>query len=185
MPKSIISKKCDFTFAIHDFEQAERLKKEVYDFDIWAYIDHLPDDEDGHNHTHFYIHCKQPISIKNLSEKLDIPENFIEWVRCKTVFIQYLIHKNNPEKHQYQPENIITNDFEYINNFLTLRVGADFNMEFQDLLDLVNGRITPYQYMNNHSSQLKSLPFYSRQLFLMRLINLASQGEENRFKKYT
>lgn len=185
MSASKLGKKCDFCFALHDFDQISRLKKEVFDFDVWAYIDHLPDTDDGNNHTHFYIHLKQPVSISNLSEKIDIPENMIEWVRNKTMFIQYLIHKNNPEKHQYLEENISTNDPEYINKYLVASASTDLFAEFDDLRSLACGDITPYKYIQTHSASLKNLPFYSRQLYLCRLINLAQQGEENRRKKYT
>ena len=178
------NKKCDFSFALHDFDQVQRLKQEVFDFDIWAYIDHIPDDDNGSNHTHFYIHLKQPITISNLAEKLDLPENMIEWVRNKTLFIQYLIHKNQPEKTQYLEKDIVTNDTEFIHKFLFASVGTDLFSEFDDLRRLASGDITPYQYINEHSSSLKSLPFYSRQVYMCRLINLASQGEVSRQKKY-
>lgn len=185
MSSGKLGKKCDFCFALHDQDQVSRLKNEIFDFDIWAYIDHLPDTDDGHNHTHFFIHLKQPVLISNLSEKLDLPTNMIEWVRNKTLFIQYMIHKNDPDKHQYLKEDIVTNDPEYINRFLNAAVGTDLFSEFDDLRNLASGNITAYQYINEHSASLKNLSFYSRQLFLTRLINLASQGEMNRLKKYT
>lgn len=184
MSTSKLGKKCDFTLALHDIDQINRLKQEVFDFSIWAYIDHLPDTDDSSSHTHFYIHLKQPIFISTLSEKLDIAENMIEWVRNKTLFIQYLIHKNNPEKVQYTEDKIITNDREFIHSFLTAQTSTDLHSEFNDLCSLARGDITPYKYLDNHSNQLKNLPFYSRQLYLIRLINLASQGESSRLEKY-
>lgn len=178
-------KHCDFTFALSDISQCERLISEIYDFPIFAYIKHLPDDENGSVHYHFYLHLNQPITIKNLSLKLDISENMIEWVRVKTKLIQYLIHKNNPEKNQYNSDDIITNNREYINNFLFPENNkVDIFREFKDLSSVANGFITPFEYLNNNSYSISSLPFYSRQLFLARLIGLAEKGEiahNNRF----
>ena len=54
-------KHCDFTFALSDISQCERLISELSDFPIWAYIKHFPDDENGSDHFHFYLHLSQPI----------------------------------------------------------------------------------------------------------------------------
>ena len=110
------SKHCDFTFALHNDIQASRIIDELPDFDIWAYIRHFPDDDNGTIHHHFYIHLKQPITIKAMANKLDLPANMVEWVRNKTKLIQYLKHDNHPDKIQYDDEEIITNNREYINN---------------------------------------------------------------------
>ena len=112
------SKHCDFTFALHDESQAFRIIEELPDFDTWAYIRHFPDDDNGSIHYHFYIHIKQPISLKAIANKLDLPIHMIEWVRNKTKLIQYLKHDNHPDKIQYDDDEIKTNNREYINNFL-------------------------------------------------------------------
>lgn len=171
------SKHCDFTFALSDIEQALRIVSELPDFDTWAYIKHQPDSENGSDHYHFYIHLKQPITIKNLAQKLDLPPNMVEWVRNKTKMIQYLIHKNHPDKIQYLDTEIETNNREYINNFLKpVEHSVNISCEFEDLSAVANGKITPYAYLDNHSDSISNLPFYSRQLFLMRLINLGKEG---------
>lgn len=171
------SKHCDFTFALSDLDQALRIVSELPDFDTWAYIKHQPDSENGSDHYHFYIHLRQPVSIKNISEKLDLQPNMIEWVRNKTKMIQYLVHKNHPDKIQYLDSDIETNNREYINKFLNPKsVIVDVDSEFNDLRDIVSGKITPYYYLKQHSDSISNLPFYSRQLFLTRILSLARQG---------
>lgn len=178
-------KHCDFTFALSDINQCDDIISCLPDFDIWAYIKHDPDSDNGSIHYHFYIHVKQPITIKNLSEKLDIPSNFIEWVRVKTRLIQYLIHKNQPDKKQYDPSLLITNNSEFINKFLSPKDSSiDLHSESYDLQRLVRGDISPDQYIEFHKDSISNLPFYSRQIFLMRIIQLGKEGYQFRIDKY-
>ena len=170
---NINSKHCDFTFALSDLIQANRIISELPDFDTWAYIKHFPDIENSSDHYHFYLHLKQPITVKNLSVKLDIPANMIEWVRNKTKLIQYLIHKNNPEKIQYLDKEIETNNREYLNKFLNPTDNkTDVINEFRDLSKVSRGRLSAFDYVKLHSDSLANLPFYSRSTFLIRLLNL-------------
>lgn len=172
------SKHCDYTWALSDPEQCERLTIDINDFPCWAYIIHEPDTECGHLHYHFYIHLTQPMSIQALSDKLDIPAHMIEWVRSKTRMIQYLIHKNNPEKKQYSESDLYTNNREYIHNFLEPSTAStDIFSEYKALSDVASGLISPNEYLKLHSDSISSLPFYSRSIFLMRLFNLRKENE--------
>ena len=172
------SKHCDFTFALSDLSQCFRIIEELPDFDTWAYIHHYPDHEDGSEHYHFYIHVRQPLSIKSISTKLDLPPHMIEWVRNKTKLIQYFTHSNEIDKILYEDSEIITNNREYINNFLHPESSVvDVWSEFKSLDFLSNGLITYKEYIDKNSNKLSNLPFYSRSIFLMRLINLR-KGED-------
>lgn len=179
-------KHCDFTFALSDISQCERLISELDDYPFWAYIRHDPDDENGSDHYHFYIHLQQPISISNLADKLDIPENMIEWVRVKTKLIQYLIHKNNPEKKQYDPLEVITNNREWLNRFIfpELVYKVNIHQEINDFADLECGRISITQFLDSHSDQISNMPFYTRSLYLMRIYKLAKEGATQYKSRY-
>lgn len=179
-------KHCDYTFALSDISQCERLISELDDFPIWAYIRHDADDENGSDHYHFYIHLQQPLTISNLSQKLDIPENMIEWVRVKTKLIQYLIHKNNPEKKQYNPEEIITSNREWLNRFLFPELISKVNIhqELDDFADLASGRITIHNFLDKHSDQISNMSFYTRSLYLMRVFNLGKEGSISYKSRY-
>lgn len=170
-------KHCDYTFALSNLSQCDDVILALNDFPIYAYIKHQPDDENGSEHYHFYIHLTQPLSIQALSDKLEIPPHMIEWVRVKTKLIQYLIHKNNPDKIQYSPDSIITNNREYIENFLNPKCSTvNLHSEINDYSDLACGRITINQFLDKHSDSISSLPFYSRSIYLMRLFKLAEGG---------
>ena len=181
-------KHCDYTFALSDISQCERLISDCYlhDFPVWAYIRHDPDDDNGSDHYHFYIHLSQPMSISNLSEKLEIPQNMIEWVRVKTRLIQYLIHKNQPEKKQYDPNEIISNNREYLNRFLFPELVSltNIHQEIDDFASLAKGKITVHQFLDAHSDQISNMPFYSRSQFLIRIYQLGKEGAKEYKSRY-
>lgn len=179
------SKHTDFTFALHDEDQINKVLDVLPDFPFWAYINHIPDDENGSDHTHFYIRSN-PLTIKALAEKLDLPPHMIEWVRVKCRMIQYFTHKNNPDKNQYKFESIATNDRELLKKlyFADEQTTIDINDEFSSLSKVAAGLISPHEYIRDNYSKIASLPFYSRQLFLFRLVNLGERGENNRSQHY-
>ena len=88
--------------------------------DVYAYILHdLDTNEDGEAkrpHVHVYAEMKQcrrlMTNLSSLANALgyDTMQISIEKASSNpTGFIQYLVHKNNPEKHQYAPSEIATN----------------------------------------------------------------------------
>ena len=76
----------------------------------YAYICHDRDvSPDGATPTHFHVFLKfvNPVGFKYIKEAF--PYGDIESARSTNACIQYLIHKNNPEKMQYQKAEICTN----------------------------------------------------------------------------
>lgn len=61
-------------------------------------------------HIHIVAHSESNLLLGRAAIKFGVPSNMVE--RCKSLkgSIQYLIHKNNPEKYQYGIGEIITND---------------------------------------------------------------------------
>lgn len=86
-----------------------------------AYISHDKDiKEDGQpkkKHIHLILWFDREKSIKALSKELNFPINRIKWKADIYGTLQYLIHKNNPEKAQYDYKEIhsdIDGLYEYI-----------------------------------------------------------------------
>ena len=52
-------------------------------------------------HWHIVVWNKSPILLGTAATKLDLPSNYVQRVKNLKRAIQYLIHKNNPEKYQY------------------------------------------------------------------------------------
>lgn len=82
-------------------------------FEKWAYITHDMDvREDGtlkKPHIHLYAKTCNACTVTALAKKLGIASEDIEFVRSVKGCQRYLIHADNPEKAQYQIEEVITN----------------------------------------------------------------------------
>ena len=88
----------------------------------FSYIKHNADEDDKNLHYHLVLYFKGKVSrfttLQNLFEGAHIEQtNKQRYKRC----IQYLIHKNNPEKEQYAQELIVS------------------NIETSELADILNG----------------------------------------------
>ena len=85
-----------------------------YDGLRYAFILHDKDKSpDGPAPEHFHIVIWFNVSTKNIRFKMlkDLfPFGSIQQARSKNASVQYLIHKNNPEKYQYNKTEIFTNE---------------------------------------------------------------------------
>ena len=83
----------------------------------WAYIFHDHDDTDKHIHillydeggTNLSSHCNRFSSV--------LPSNFILKVWSPRAMARYLVHKDNPEKYQYNIDDIQTNSKDKLLSF--------------------------------------------------------------------
>lgn len=98
---------------LYSEEEYKRILTIIKDTMQWASIIHDKDiDEKGEKvgtHRHLQIYSKIQKSISSWSKFLEIKENMIQTIRYKPSAIQYLIHKNNPEKYQYNKKDIESN----------------------------------------------------------------------------
>ena len=82
-------------------------------FEQWAYITHDMDvNADGSlkkPHIHLYGKVRNACTVTALAKKLLVPANDIAYVRNVKGCQRYLIHADNPEKAQYQIEEVISN----------------------------------------------------------------------------
>lgn len=82
-------------------------------FEQWAYILHDSDitaDGDAKKaHYHFYGKCPTPRTPQNVSNVIGVPLESIRNVTKWKSAIRYLIHADNPEKFQYEPDSVSAN----------------------------------------------------------------------------
>lgn len=73
-----------------------------------AFIYH---DKDEDKKAHYHLLCFFPTqhSLSAYAKKFEIEEHNIQIIKNKVGAIQYLIHKNNPEKYQYDIDSICSN----------------------------------------------------------------------------
>lgn len=85
---------------------------------------------DTKTHYHIVLYFRKPTSILNISKKLDVSTNYI---RTQDDFgkrytlkntIGYLIHYNNKDKHNYNVDEIITNNKDLVNKYYDLLTGG-------------------------------------------------------------
>ena len=107
----------------------------------YAYICHDKDKSpDGAvpTHYHIYFKFKTPVHFPYLKEAF--PYGDIEKSRSGNACVQYLIHKNNPEKTQYSKDEVISNftqdELEYL--FLNNKKLEKLNEE-SELTDILEG----------------------------------------------
>lgn len=98
-----------YYYVLHD--------KDTYsecDLDKWnASHDSPPDWNVGDKkkpHYHLIGYCKSPLLLGRAATKFGVPSNYVQRVTNTKKAIQYLIHLNNPEKYQYLPEEVVSND---------------------------------------------------------------------------
>lgn len=79
-------------------------------FADYAYILHDQDvDEEGvlkKPHYHWLGTWSTPLTIGNVAKKLGVPENSVEFCRSYRAFLRYMIHADEPTKHQYSPDDV-------------------------------------------------------------------------------
>lgn len=82
-------------------------------FDQWAYILHDSDvDVDGNPkkpHYHFYGKSGDKLSASGISYRVHVPESACRVVSSWKGALRYLVHVDNPEKHQYNVSDISSN----------------------------------------------------------------------------
>lgn len=82
-------------------------------FDQWAYILHDSDiDSDGNpkkSHYHFYGKCADKLTSSGLAYRVHVPESACRAVSRWKGALRYLVHADNPEKHQYDVSDISAN----------------------------------------------------------------------------
>lgn len=84
----------------------------LHDEDVFTSSDADSDSDIGkHKKTHIHVvfFWDNSYQLGYIANKIGLPSNYLQKVESRTGAIQYLIHKNNPEKHQYNISDIVTN----------------------------------------------------------------------------
>lgn len=161
------TKRRNYTMALQDLDQAKRvieIIEKTYLYGVrWAYILHDKDvKEDGSgelkaSHYHFYIRFENPRYISSVASELEVPVNMLQYVISDKGMIQYMTHKNQPDKYQYSEEEIVAN-FE-LSEFDR---EVDIVAEFEDFMRYKNGEITYQELLMSHNISIMKLSYYSR-----------------------
>lgn len=93
-------------------------------------------------HIHVVFFWDNTYQLGNIAAKIGLPSNYLQVVKSRSAAIQYLTHKNNPEKHQYNISEIVTNIEKIQSKYFS---DDDCVMKASKLLDFIvsyNGVLT-------------------------------------------
>lgn len=76
------------------------------------------DESEIKDHFHIVLSKSTPSYISVVSNQLHIPPNLIQVISSKKAFVRYLVHKDNPEKAQYDISEVYTNNESYLKSVL-------------------------------------------------------------------
>ena len=115
----------------------------------WAYIIH---DKDVNNdnepvkpHIHLCVRLKDSYDSKYISNWFNVAENYICKIKGRwSDMLSYLTHKNAPEKHQYDDNEVISN-FDWVK----VRDSGSGDVRKNEIVNLiVNGDIREFNYFD-------------------------------------
>lgn len=113
-------------------------------FKNYAYIKHVPEEEEKKEHVHLILSVDNPRSEISLAKRLEIEKRFVKHIKSLRGSCRYLIHKDNEDKFQYNLEQVIvSNSFKstYFKSF-------DDLLSDEEILDNIYGFIDDNKYLN-------------------------------------
>lgn len=123
------------------FDIVFNLVKILFNDIEFVYIKHDKDTfEDGKPkkpHYHLLLVFPRERSINKIAEQLHVPVNLIQWKAYLDKAVQYLIHMNNPEKAQYECEQLQGSSSWYM-QFLGGDFTGNVKTEISQLMDFVH-----------------------------------------------
>lgn len=121
----------------------EIIANAVQYFEQWAYILHDSDSTaDGDlkkSHFHFYGRCSTPRTPQSVSNVIGVPISSIRNVSKWKSAIRYLIHADNPEKFQYEPDSVSSNF--PLDGFFTISDDNQARLLMQHIIDMRSGSV--------------------------------------------
>lgn len=152
------------TFSINNEKQIDDVIEILPDFKFYAYIFHDKDKDDDGNLKKKHLHCfirNHPLTLSAWSNKLGIPENMLEIPRSYRACARYLIHADQPDKYQYDINQVVSNDLDY---YKTKYFDEKISIEeqFNDFLALRQGRMTPIDFMKKYRHEFANVGFVQR-----------------------
>lgn len=127
----------------------------------YAYIYHDKDETD--KHLHILCYDKGGTSLKGHCGRFEgvIPSHFVCKVYNPRAMARYLIHKDNSDKFQYNPDEVITSSKDKYYNFL-LDENKDVVTEYSDYLSLITGKITLTEFLEKYRGEFSHMPFFQK-----------------------
>lgn len=162
MNEEIIDKKQYRNFMILFYNDSKFYKFDdlifnIHGFKYYAYIKHLPEDEEKSEHYHAFLHLDSATTISAISKRLGLPENYIQNVKSVRSACRYLTHIDYEEKTQYDLSDVtVSGNFKrkFYKQFEDVKTEAEIISDIYNYIDelgLIN---------TNYHNKVKSLIQY-------------------------
>lgn len=127
----------------------------------WAYIYHDKDNTD--KHIHLLCYDKGGTSLKSHCDRFSsvVPSHFVEKVWNGRAMARYLIHKDDPQKHQYQVSEVFTSSKDKFASFL-LDENKDVIAEYKDFISVLDGSMSVTDFLDKYRGEFSSMPFHHK-----------------------
>ena len=150
-------------------EQISYIKQVAENFPFYAYIIHDKDKLEDGSLKKPHIHCvvsSTPKTFQTWANLFEVPVQFVSKLKGgPRSACRYLIHKNAPEKAQYLPEQITTNDSIRLKSYLVDSSERTPQNNWSDFVDLREGKISISDFMNLYSLEISKMSFYNKLRF--------------------
>ena len=151
--KPKLDKTRNFTFVQKDCYFIGKLNRKIEMIPKYAYLKHNMDDTDG-PHWHYYIEYPNPRSFVSVANDLGIPVTSLQKVLNKRGILQYLTHENEPNKHHYSQESIVSN-MDITEEIKEVKL--DVMAIARDYYDMRQGKMTYFQFIERHKPHIVRL----------------------------
>lgn len=136
----------------------------------WAYIYH--DQDDTQKHLHILLYDEGGTNLKSHCNRFSsvLPSNFILKVWSPRAMARYLIHKDSPNKYQYDYSLIQTNGKDKLASFFK-EDSSDIVELYNDYKKVENGSMTVSSFLDKYRGELSSIPFHHKLGVITKLRN--------------
>lgn len=137
-------------------------------FKNYAYIKHVPEEEEKKEHLHLILSLDNPRSEHSLAKRLEIDSRFVKYIKSLRGSCRYLIHIDNEDKYQYNIDQVV----------VSKSFTSTFYKSFDDLLSDTEILENIYSFIEEH----KELEPVDIEILLTKFV--CSNAWERVFKRY-
>lgn len=113
-------------------------------FKNYAYIKHIPEEEEKKEHVHLILSLDNPRTEESLAKRLEIDKRFVQHIKSLRGSCRYLVHMDNEDKYQYNLDQVIVS-----NSFRTTYFKSfDDLLSDEEILDNIYTFVNDYKDMN-------------------------------------
>lgn len=130
-----------FTFILYEETTSYNFKDVLFslnDFKYYAYIRHLPEEDEKKIHYHVIIKLDNATTCEGISKRLGVPIQHIKYVRNIRAMCRYLIHLDDDNKIRYKYEDVVVSKLferKFKKHFEDLKTEEEIMQDIYNFID--------------------------------------------------